>query len=653
MCGILGFLDPQGVDAPTALALAERMGRTIQHRGPDDHGEWCDTEAGLVFGHRRLSINDLSPAGHQPMVSASGRYVLVLNGEIYNFLDLRKTLEANGYPFSGHSDTEVALATFERYGLVDALARFVGMFALGLWDREERALYLARDRVGEKPLYYGNIAGAFVFASDLKAMREMPGWSQQIDRDALGLMMQHFYVPAPRTIYAGVRKLMPGSWLRIDATNCGVDAEPTRYWSAPELALAGRGSVRPSSPAAATEDLDALLRQTIRDKIISDVPLGAFLSGGIDSSTVVALMQAESMGKVKTFSIGFDESDFNEAHEAMRVAVHLGTEHTELYLSAEQALAVIPKIPELYSEPFADSSQIPTYLVSRLARQDVTVALSGDGGDELFGGYTRYAAAEAIWSQLNRLPRPLRHALGAAMAQLPPGRIDALMSPIKPLIPARWRYKQFGNKVHKFASICRSDDPMSVYRSLISMWERPSQVVIGASDVDLLSEVPPGVADIPSFTERMMLIDLLTYLPEDILVKVDRASMGESLEVRVPFLDHRVIEHAMRIPLEMKVRAGEGKWLLKQVLYRYVPQALVDRPKMGFGVPVDAWLRGPLRDWGEDLLARDHLVDDGFFYPDEVRTRWQEHLAGKADWASLLWPILMFQAWFEHYERRR
>ena len=653
MCGILGIFDPKGVDEASALALADRMGNVIRHRGPDDHGEWCDPIMGIVLGQRRLSINDLSPAGHQPMISASGRYAIVFNGEIYNFLELRETLISTGYPFRGNSDTEVALAAFERYGLAAALGQFVGMFAIGLWDREDGALYLVRDRVGEKPLYYANVKGSFVFASDLNAMRKMPGWSPQIDRDALGLLMQHFYIPAPRTIYSGVKKLMPGTWLRVDGDNCNVEGKPVSYWSAADLAADAMQERTSVAPEVAIEELDKLLRYTIRDKMVSDVPLGSFLSGGVDSSTVVALTQAESTNKVKTFSIGFREGEYNEAHEAKRVAEHLGTEHTELYVSPAEAQAVIPKLPSLYSEPFADSSQIPTYLVSELARRDVTVALSGDGGDELFGGYTRYALAEEAWANLDRVPKPLMYVAGKLASMVAPHKIDYAADYFRPLLPKRWRYKQFGNKLHKLAEIGRSQDPTAVYRSLISVWARPSQVVIGAGDIDQLRELPSAINDIQNFTERMMLSDLISYLPGDILAKVDRASMGESLEVRVPFLDHRIIEHAWRLPLDLKVRYGEGKWLLKQVLYRYVPQEIIDRPKMGFAVPIDQWLRGPLRDWAENLLDTDRLTAEGFFHSSEVRCKWDQHLSGACDWAALLWPILMFQAWFDHYERRR
>jgi asparagine synthase (glutamine-hydrolysing) len=651
MCGILGFFDPGGVDESGSMALAKRMGDRIAHRGPDDHGEWCDANAGIVLGQRRLSINDLSPAGHQPMQSASGRYVIVLNGEIYNFLELKVDLVRSGYPFKGDSDTEVALAMIEHHGFEESLSQFVGMYAIALWDRDSRRLILARDRLGEKPLYYGRLGHAFVFASDLNALRAMPTWSATIDPDSLGLMMQHFYIPAPHTIYKEFKKLLPGSYLPIDAANAELDREPVRYWSAADIAVESMRMRQPMDPEFAVDELDSLLRQTIRDKMISDVPLGAFLSGGIDSSTVVALMQAESSNKVKTFSIGFGEPEFNEAHEAKRVAAHLDTDHTELYVSAEQAQSVIPNLPAMYSEPFADSSQIPTFLVSALARQQVTVALSGDGGDELFGGYTRYLLAETIWNKFNRLPKSLRSIVGKLAGAVSPNQIDKLVDPIKPFMPERLRYKQFGNKVHKVASICQSNDSAAVYKSLISMWSRPSQVVIGAQDVDMLAALPTVIQTLPNFTERMMLTDLLSYLPGDILAKVDRASMQESLEVRVPFLDHRVVEHSWRVPFDLKVRGTDGKWLLKQVLYKYVPQELIDRPKMGFGVPIEDWLRGPLRDWAENLLDEKRLREDGFFYPAEVRSTWLQHLSGKADWQHLLWPILMFQAWFDHYER--
>ncbi len=651
MCGILGFVPATGKRETDLEGLCERMGMEMRHRGPDDSGVWIDRQIGLALGHRRLSIVDLSAAGRQPMMSANGRYVIVLNGEIYNFGELRKLLESSGYPFHGHSDTEVALATFERFGWEAALERFVGMFALALWDREERTLWLARDRVGEKPLYYATVNGTFLFASDLAALRRFPGWSPDIDRDSLGLMMRHFYVPAPRTIYQDVYKLSAGGWLRISLDGAGLALTPGRYWDASEVATDAAQNQRALEPALAVDQLDMLLRKTICDKMITDVPLGAFLSGGIDSSTIVALMQVESMKPVRTFSIGFEEAGYDEAVEAQRVAQHLGTSHTELYVSASEAQAVIPRLPDLYSEPFADSSQIPTYLVSALARQQVTVALSGDGGDELFGGYNRYHLGQRIWRRSARVPLSLRETVSSLARRLPEARIEQFFDQLRPMFPERWRHKQIGRKVQKLAALLSIPDEMEVYKSLISMWPEPSALVLGSSNVDLVDQLRGRTGGMPTFTERMMLLDFLTYLPDDILTKVDRASMGESLEVRVPFLDHRVAEHAWRMPLELKVRRGEGKWILKKVLERYVPRTLFERPKMGFGVPIGAWLRGPLRDWAETLLDSSRIAREGYFRATVVERHWRAHLEQRADNAHRLWPVLMFQAWLERYER--
>ena len=649
MCGIVGFIDPRGVDDKGAVELVRAMGKRIEQRGPDASGEWCDSEAGIVLGHRRLSINDLSPAGAQPMTSACGRYVIVLNGEIYNFHELRETLEQRGHRFRGHSDTEIALGAITEYGVVGALKRFVGMYAFGLWDAEEKALWLARDRVGEKPLYYGQFGAIFGFASDINALRAHPQWEAEIDSDAIGLMMQHLYIPAPRSIYKNIHKLPAAHVLRIDLDAGLQIGTPESYWSIFDLALSPGSRTIPTDPLAATDALDKILRETIRNKMISDVPLGAFLSGGIDSSTVVALMQSQSSTPVQTFSIGFSEKEFDEAQEAKKVASHLRTDHTELYVTPDEARSVIPGLPALYSEPFADSSQIPTYLVSKLARSQVTVALSGDGGDELFGGYNRYRYAESAWKSQQRWPLTMRRALGTLAGFLSPAMIDSGARAIRPLLPPQLRYKQFGNRINKLATVVGVDDPIALYRLLISMWQRPSQVVLKATDVMMLQRYSDVLSKMPEFAEQMMLADFLTYLPDDILTKVDRASMGVSLEVRVPFLDHRVIDFAWRTPLSLKVTGGETKWLLKQVLYRYVPAAMVDRPKMGFGVPIDEWLRGPLRTWGNDLLDEQRLQSDGYLDHTEVRRVWGEHVDGKADWGSLLWPVLMFQSWREHY----
>jgi len=624
------------------------MANGVTHRGPDDSGTWLDESAGVALGHRRLSIQDLSPLGHQPMVSASGRYVVAYNGEIYNFCQLQQELQSRGYTFRGHSDTEVLLAAVEAWGVEGALERFVGMFAFALWDREDRVLFLARDRLGEKPLYYGWQGGSFLFASELKALRQHPAWEGEVDRDALALYMRHNYVPAPWSIYRGIRKLLPGTLLRIPAgLRPGELPEPLPYWSAVEVAEAGLLHPFEGSEAEAVEALDRLLRETLGDKMISDVPLGAFLSGGYDSSLVVALMQDLSDRPVKTFSIGFHEEAYNEAHHAAEVARHLGTDHTELYITPEEAMAVIPDLPRLYDEPFADSSQIPTFLVSRLARQQVTVTLSGDGGDELFGGYNRYAQGLEILSRLHRLPRPARRLLAGSLRALPPGAWDRLFALASPLLPASMKVRLAGDKLHKLAGILGLQGEKALYRGLVSHWDAPEQVVPGSRELPTVLTDPARQARLADFTDYMMFTDLVSYLPDDILVKVDRASMGVSLEARVPLLDHRIVEFAWRLPRHMKVRDGQGKWVLRQVLYRYVPREIMERPKMGFGVPIDHWLRGPLREWAESLLEERRLREEGWFDPAPILRKWREHLSGQRNWAYHLWDVLMFQSWLE------
>lgn len=901
MCGLTGFVVTDAAGFTASRAVAEQMAATLTHRGPDDAGVWVDEAAGVALAHRRLAILDLTPAGHQPMVSASGRYVIVFNGEIYNHLDLRRELEgkwpsplaplpegegdnpppptphpspngrgeaahisipspargrgdrgegglpsalrdfarklrreatdaerliwyllrdrrlagrkfrrqhpvppyildfycpelklaieldggqhadtqsrdaerdrylagkgirllrfwdhevltqteavleriwaevapspqilqsismtahsaltpdpcsigrgeltitpssssrekggmsASPDPFPegsgempsplslsqgerglcpspplpggegsgqggarrtwrGHSDTETLLAAFEAWGIEKTLHKVVGMFALALWDRETRTLTLARDRMGEKPLYYGWVKGALVFASELKAIRAFPGFDNAIERRALALFMRYCYIPAPWSIYQNIWKLPPGCYVQFGedaltpSPSPGGRGEIKVYWSLRQVAEAGLAQPFAGSEEEAVEELERLIRQSLAGQMIADVPLGAFLSGGIDSSTVVALMQAQSSRPVKTFSIGFHEGEYDEAQHAKAVARHLGTEHTEWYLTPQDALDVIPKLPALYDEPFADSSQIPTHLVCALARRHVTVALSGDGGDELFGGYNRYFWAMALWRRLASLPMPLRRMTASGIRVLSPGAWNQLYRAIEPAVPRRLRLRLPGDKLHKAAGLLGARRPEEIYRALVSHWDQPASLVLGATEPATSVTDPAAWLETHEFPRQMMYLDAITYLPDDILVKVDRAAMGVSLETRVPLLDHRIVEFAWRVPLHMKIREGQGKWLLRQVLYRYVPKELIERPKMGFGVPIDHWLRGPLKDWAEALLAEERLKREGFLDPAPIRRRWQEHLSGQRNWQYHLWNVLMWQAWLE------
>ena len=642
MCGLTGIFSPAGL-GQDAAEITRRMADALVHRGPDDAGVWVDAAAGIALGHRRLSILDLSPAGHQPMVSPGGRYVIAFNGEIYNHLDLRAALP--NVAWRGHADTETLLAAVEAWGIEATLKKLTGMFAFALWDRETRSLMLARDRLGEKPLYYGWQGDVFLFGSELKALRAHPAWRGGIDRNALADYMRYGYVPLPQSIYQGIAKLLPGTWLTLTSdTPATVSPTPTFYWRALDAAHA---AVRDDlDDGAATAELDAHLRRAISGQMLADVPLGAFLSGGIDSSTVVALMQAQSARPVRTFTIGFNESGYDEAQHAKAVAAHLGTEHTELYLSAQDALAVIPRLPQMYDEPFGDSSQIPTYLVAAMARQHVTVALSGDGGDELFGGYNRYFWGRSIWQRIGTLSIPLRRMLGGMMTTLSPSTWDKLGG----ALPSRLRQPTLGDKIHKLASVIDVANPEVLYQRLISQHRETGSIVIGAgvpADAPQWADSEMAAFTRQDFTERMMFHDLVGYLPNDILTKVDRAAMAVSLETRVPLLDHHVAEFAWQLPLHMKIRHGQGKWLLRQVLYRYVPKELIERPKQGFGVPIDAWLRGPLREWAEALLDESRLRREGFLHPTPVREKWEEHLSGRRNWQYWLWNVLMFQAWLE------
>ena len=646
MCGIVGVLGTAGGGEAALASLVETMTSCLTHRGPDDSGIWVDETTGLGLGHRRLSILDLSPTGHQPMASAGGRYVITFNGEIYNYLDIRRDLEASGAApaWRGHSDTEVILAAIVRWGVRPTLERMTGMFALALWDRVERTLHIARDRLGEKPLYYGWLDGTLVFASELKALRVHPRWKGDINRGALSLFLRHGYVPAPYSIYQGIRKLTPGTSLSVRADG---SSEETTYWSARDVAERGVATPFAGSATEAVETLERLLSRSIAGQMIADVPLGAFLSGGVDSSTVVALMQAQTTRPVQTFTIGFREEGHNEAEHAKAVARHLGTDHTELYVTPAEARDVIPRLPELYDEPFSDSSQIPTFLVAQLARRKVTVSLSGDAGDELFGGYNRHFIGRGLWDRMRPVPPGLRGMAASAITSISPAHWNRFLATFLKLAPAHYRYANAGEKLHKLALVLGARHPDEIYLGLTSQWKRPSSVVFdGTEPVTALTNGKGGAA-LPDFTQRMMFLDLIGYLPDDILVKVDRAAMGVSLETRVPMLDHHVVEFAWQVPLSMKIRGGQGKWLLRQLLYKHVPRELIERPKTGFSVPIGDWLRGPLRDWAEALLDQARLEREGFFDPTPIRTRWEEHLSGRRDWQESLWTVLMFQAWLE------
>ncbi|MDZ4281982.1 MAG: asparagine synthase (glutamine-hydrolyzing) [Hydrogenophaga sp.] len=648
MCGITGYLGHGPWEAATeASSILKVMAQAIAARGPDDFGEWSDSTAGIGFGHRRLAIVDVSPAGHQPMASASGRFVLAYNGEIYNHMDLRAQITALGRAPSwrGHSDTETLLAAIETWGLEEALKRSIGMFAVGLWDREQRTLSLARDRLGEKPLYYGwqgrGDEAVLLFGSELKALRAHPAFQAGIRRDALALFLRHNYIPAPYTIYEGIQKLPPGTVLTLSLQER--EGRSRTYWSLPDVAVAGLANPLQGSPDEIVGELETLLRSAVSQQMVADVPLGAFLSGGIDSSTVVALMQTQSSRPVRTFTIGFHEKGYDEAVHGKAVALHLGTDHTELYVTPQQAMDVIPRLPAMYDEPFADSSQIPTFLVSQLARQHVTVSLSGDAGDELFSGYTRYLVASGLWNKISAIPAPLRRLAARGITALSPETWNTLTG----WLPSSRAGSLWGDKLHKGARVLDNQSIDGLYLGLVSQWSDPASVVVNGQEPDtLLTGLSPALPGLDP-VERMMALDLVTYLPDDILAKVDRAAMSVSLETRVPFLDHRVVEFAWRMPMHMKQHQGVGKWALRQVLYRHVPQALIDRPKMGFGIPIDSWLRGPLKEWAEELLNESRLRSEGFFHPEAIRQKWAEHLSGQRNWAYPLWVILMFQAWLE------
>jgi asparagine synthase (glutamine-hydrolysing) len=627
MCGLTGVFALQEAKSADFLeATATAMNAAIAHRGPDSRAIWVEEESGVALAHRRLAIVDLSPGGYQPMHSPTGRYAIAFNGEIYNFLEIKKTLQDKGHQFKSQSDTEVLLAAIEEWGVEQALCEVNGMLAFALWDKQEKKLYLARDRMGKKPMYYGFAGKDFVFGSELKALRKHPKFRSEVDRDVLALYTRHNYVPEPWCILKGFYKLPAASFLVLSLGDAELPC-PKKYWDIEKVAVEGARQPYQGSAAEMIDGLDDVLGQAVARRMIADVPLGSFLSGGIDSSLVTALMQKNSATPIKTFCIGFEEAGYNEAKDAKKIAQHLGTEHTEFYVSAQEARSVIPDLPYIYDEPFADPSQIPTFCVSRLARQHVTVALSGDGGDEAFAGYSRYHRAQRIAKAFDVLPQSLRHMAGAAIGLY-----------------------SGGGRVEKFGELLRTRDNAEFYKIMLSYWKAPDALVKGAYEARAIMNDSSQLPDLDSFIHQMMYLDMRAYLPDDILVKVDRASMAVSLETRAPLLDYKVIEYAWRMPLTANLKNGEGKAALKTVLERYVPKALFDRPKQGFGIPHGEWIRGPLRDWAENLLAAERLKQEGYFEPRLVRKKWEEHVSGKKDWSYHLWGILMFQAWLEFWE---
>lgn len=646
MCGLAGFLQQRPVGGAEAASVLDRMTTSITHRGPDTHGAWLDSDAGIALGHRRLAIIDLSPAGHQPMVSPSGRFVIAFNGEIYNHVDLRGQLAQEGRApahYRGQSDTETLTAGFDAWGVEETIKRAVGMFAIAVWDRNRRTLTLVRDRMGEKPLYYGWQNGAsgrtFLFGSELKALRQHPACSREIARGAVVQLMRHGHVGEDHAIYSGLHKVRAGELIEVSLRS--PEPAKSRYWCGAKAA-SRRGQDARRSPDKAVADLETLLMDATGRQMISDVPLGAFLSGGIDSSLIVALLQRQCSRPVKTFSIGFHEKRYNEAGYAKRVAEHLGTDHVELYVGDRELRDVVPRLSQVYDEPFADGSQIPTILVSQLARSAVTVALSGDGGDELFCGYDRYRQGAALMRLIRHVPQRLRAYASALACAVPRGAWDRVLNPFLDVAPGK---EPNGQRLHRLADYAQSGSVEDLHRKLVSRWRFPETAVVGGREPGSLLDGRLDAGDELGDAERMMLLDMLTYLPDDILTKVDRASMSVSLECRAPFLDHRVVEFAWGLPQDLKYRDGQSKWALRQILYKHVPRELIDRPKMGFEVPIAAWLRGPLRPWAEDLLASDRLRREGMFDAMLVRRMWDEHQSATCNWGPQLWNVLMFQAW--------
>lgn len=648
MCGIAGYWSDNQKQFPADPVLGREMASRLERRGPDGESVWVNSEASIVLSHRRLSIIDLTETGTQPMKSESGRFVISFNGEIYNHLDLRKQVENENSEkqWNGTADTETLLACIEIWGFKTALQKTIGMFAIALWDQKKKSLTLARDRAGEKPLYYGAHNGVLFFASDLSALRVHPAFKAEINRNSLHLYTLFSYIPAPYSIYKDIHKLEPGQFVTYDTPTTTPQYET--YWSLRSDAIeAGMENPFQGSYGDAVNHLETTLKDAVERQMISDVPLGAFLSGGIDSSTIVSLMQAVSDKPIRTFTIGTEDKNYNEAEHAKKVAEHLGTDHHELMVSPQQALDVIPTLGKMYAEPFSDSSQIPTHLVSKLARETVTVSLSGDGGDELFCGYNRYQMA-GRFQRVSNIPRVLRRGLAKSIQSIGPQTYNNSLKHVRKFLPLGLSHGNLGDRLHKAASILDCKDVLEYYQRLVSTWQDPAELVLGGHEPETqISRHPPNSSSREAIINDMMALDYLTYLPDDILCKVDRAAMAVSLETRVPFLDQNVVEFAWSLPLAFKMQDNVGKKVLRDVLYKYVPKKLIERPKMGFGIPLDVWLRGPLREWAEHLLNEKTLREQGYFNADLVRKIWQQHIKGTHNNQYLVWNILMFQSWLE------
>ena len=650
MCGICGYV----TKAPLGdISVIQAMNAAIIHRGPDDSGISYNPNEGIVLGHRRLAIVDLTPSGHQPMSSSSKRFEIVFNGEIYNYKELRYQLNNVKFENSswhGCSDTEVLLACIDQWGITTALDKSIGMFAFALWDKKEKDLFLVRDRMGEKPLYYGWQNNVFLFGSELKSLKAHPAFEGNIDRQSIAMQLNRSCIPAPYSIYEGIRKLPPGTYLKLNISKdnlvVGELPTPIPYWSLNDVINKGHSNLSYTSDADTIFSLDSLLRDSVKQQMKADVPLGAFLSGGVDSSLITALMQLQSRHPVQSFSIGFNEKSFNEAVYAKAVARHIGTVHTEIYITPQQVIDSISLLPSLYDEPFSDSSQIPTYLLSQITRKHVTVSLSGDAADELFGGYNRYIITEYLWNKISNIPFKLRHWIAYALSSISPDRWNMVLRRLGFLIPKKLSSTNLGDKIHKGARVLNCDSLDNLYLGLVSHWDARTIMIGDIKPYPEFNAISESLSTVDGF-ERLMALDALSYLPNDILVKVDRAAMGVSLETRMPFLDHRVIEFSWNLPKSMKIRKNQSKWILRQVLYQYVPRELIDRPKMGFSLPIDSWLRGPLRDWGESLIDESRLRAEGFFKTKPIRKKWDEHLSGRRNWRYHLWNLLMFQAWLE------